>query len=271
LSPSRDDAIVAAMLWPARYALLPVLMLGALSPPARAAPLPAFEPGETVTIATVVDGGEVILGDGRRVRLVGIEAPHPGTAHSRAWPYAEEAKAALEKLVLGREVELRFAGNRRDRYDRILAQLFVGKRWVQGEMVRRGLARVASAADNRVGVTEMLAREDRARQARRGIWRDRFYAVRAADEAGRYAGSFQIVEGTVVDTAMVESQLFVNFAGDWRTAFSLRLPPDALRLFRAEGVAAATLKGARLRVRGWVRGSERPVIDVTHPEQIERL
>ncbi len=261
------------MLRAARFTLSPLLMLAALSvpPPALAARLPAFEPGETVTIGAVVDGGELVLADGRRVRLVGIEAPHPAAAHSRAWPYAEEAKAALEKLVLGRAVELRFAGNRRDRHDRILAHLFVGKRWVQGEMIRRGLARVASAADNRQGVAEMLAREDRARQARRGIWRDRFYAVRAADDAGRYAGSFQIVEGTAVDTAMVEGQLFINFGGDWRTAFSLRLPPDALRLFRAEGVDAAALKGARLRVRGWVRGSERPIIDVTHPEQIERL
>jgi endonuclease YncB( thermonuclease family) len=261
------------MLWAARRALLPLLMLAALSVPrtVQAARLPVFEPGETVTVAAVVDGGELTLADGRHVRLVGIDAPHPATAHSRASPYAAEAKAALEKLVLGRAVELRFAGSRRDRYDRILAQLFVGKRWVQGEMIRRGLARVASTADNRLGVTEMLAREDRARQARRGIWRDRFYAVRAADEAGRYAGSFQIVEGTVVDTAMVEGQLFVNFGGDWRTAFSLRLSSEVLRLFRAEGIAAAALKGAQVRVRGWVRGSERPVIDVTHPEQIERL
>ncbi|HEX9491585.1 MAG TPA: thermonuclease family protein [Stellaceae bacterium] len=261
------------MLWAARYVLLPALMLAALMMPlpALAARLPAFEPGETVTIGAVVDGGELVLGDARRVRLVGIEAPHPAAAHGQSWPYAEEAKAVLEKLVLGREVELRFAGNRRDRYGRILAHVFVGKRWVQGEMIRRGLARVASAADNRRGVAEMLAREDRARQARRGIWRDRFYAVRAADEAGRYAGSFQIVEGAVADTAMVEGQLFVNFGGDWRTAFSLRLQPDALRVFRAEGIDAGALRGARVRVRGWVRGSERPIIDVTHPEQIERL
>jgi endonuclease YncB( thermonuclease family) len=259
------------MLWLARYVLSPLLLLAAFSMPAQPARLPVFEPGETVTVGAVVDGGEVALADGRRVRLVGIEAPHPAAAHARAWAYAAEAKAALDKLVVGREVELRFAGNRRDRWGRILAQVFVGKRWIQGEMIRRGLARVASAADNRVGVTELLAREEQARQAGRGIWRDRFYAVRDADEAGRYAGSFQIVEGEVADTALVEGQLFVNFGEDWRSAFSLRLAPEALRLFRAEGIAVASLKGARLRVRGWVRGSERPIIDVTHPEQIERL
>src|SRR5260370_22058099 len=130
-------------------------------------------------------------------------------------------------------------------------------------MIRRGWARVGGAADTRQGVAERLAREDRARQARHGIWRDRFYAVRAADDAGRYAGSFQIVEGTAVDTAMVEGQLFINFGGDWRTAFSLRLPPDALRLFRAEGVDAAALEGRRLRGRGWARSRECPILALT--------
>ena len=258
------------MLRAARYALLSFLVL---APPsaAQAAQPPAFELGETATVAGVVDGGEVILADGRHVRLVGIEAPHLAAAHARAWPYAAEAKAALEKLVVGSEVELRFAGNRRDRWGRVLAHLFIGTRWIQGELIRRGLARVASAADNRTGVAELLAREARARAAQRGIWRDRFYAVRDADEAGRYAGSFQIVEGEVADTAVVEGQLFVNFGADWRTAFSLRLSPEAVRLFRRAGITPASLKGARLRVRGWVRGGERPIIDVTHPEQIERL
>ena len=241
------------------------------APPTFAATSPAFEPGEIVTARAVVDGGEMVLSDGRHVRLVGLEAPHPAIGQNRAWPYADEAKAALEKLVLGRVVELRFGGNRRDRYGRILAQVFVGKRWVQGEMITHGLARVASAADNRAGIVELLTREERARRARRGIWRDRFYAVRAADEAGRHAGSFQIVEGTVVDTAVVEGQRFLNFGADWRSAFSLRLSPAALRLFRADGIDAAALQGTRLRVRGWVNGGARPIINVTHPEQIERL
>ena len=255
-----------------RHAILALLLsLALLASPPAAARLPAFERGETAEVRSVVDGGDIVLADGRSVRLAGIELPRPAAAHGRAWPFAAEAKAALEKLVLGRAVELRFAGNRRDRHGRVLAHVFVGKRWVQGEMLRRGLARVQSTADNRLGVDEMLAREERARQARRGLWRDPFYAVRVPEEAGRYAGSFQIVEGSLVDAAAVDGQLFLNFADDWRTAFSLRLAPETLRLFRAEGIDAAALRGERLRVRGFIRGSERPIIDVTHPEQIERL
>src|SRR5690348_2189453 len=146
------------------FARLLALSTLALALPAQAARLPVFEPGEPATVAAVVDGGEIVLADGRHVRLVAIEVPHPAAAHARAWPYASEAKVALEKLVVGREVELRFAGNRRDRWGRILAQVFVAARWVQGEMIRRGLARVASAADNRIGVVELLAREAKARQ-----------------------------------------------------------------------------------------------------------
>ncbi len=250
--------------------LVPLTLLPAAPASAGTRP-PVFEPGEVAEVRGVADGGEIVLADGRGVRLAGIEAPHPPAAHLRAWPFAAEAKAALEKLVLGRTVELRYAGNRRDRHGRVLGHVFVGRRWVQGEMLRRGLARVQSTADNRIGVAEMLAREARARQARRGLWRDPFYAVRSPEEAGRYAGSFQIVEGRLVDAASRDGQLFLNFADDWRTSFSLRLGPAALRLFRAEGIDAAALTGERLRVRGFIRGGERPIIDVTHPEQIERL
>lgn len=244
-----------------------MLSLGAalLAPMAAAARLPSFEAGGTATVSAVLDGGVVMLADGRAVALVGIALPR---GHQ---PFAQKAEAALEKLLLGQEVELRYAGNRRDRHGRVLAHLFLGRRWVQGELLRRGLARVASTADNRLGVVEMLAQEDAARRARRGLWRDPFYAVRRTEEAGRYSETFQIVEGRAVEAARVGGALFLNFGEDWRHAFAARLTPEALKLFRAEGIDPAALVGERLRLRGFINGSERPVIDITHPEQIEQL
>lgn len=248
---------------------LTLLLWGALALIPSVAPaatrLPAFEPGGQAMVRSVTDGAEMVLDDGRTLRLAGIDAPRPRT------PLAERAKAALEKLLLGREVELRYAGNRRDRHGRVIAQLFAGRRWVQGELLSRGLARVAGSADNRLGLTEMLAREAKARKARRGLWRDPFYAVRQAEEAGRFAGSFQLVEGRIVDGATVDGQVFLNFAEDWRHAFSLRFAAETIRLFRAEGIDVMALRGERVRVRGWIHGGERPTIDVTFPEQIEQL
>lgn len=249
--------VLTLLLWSA-LALIP-------SGAPAATRLSAFEPGEQAVVRSVIDGSEMVLEDGRTLRLAGIDAPRLRT------PLAERAKAALEKLVIGRGVELRYAGNRRDRHGRVVAQLFAGRRWVQSELLSRGLARVSGSADNRLGLAEMLAREAKARKARRGLWRDPVYAVRQAEEAGRFAGSFQLVEGRIVDAATVEGQVFLNFAEDWRHAFSLRFAPETMRLFHAEGADVMALRGERVRVRGWIHGGERPTIDVTFPEQIERL
>lgn len=239
------------------------LALLAVSVPA-AARVPQFEPGEKASVRAVLDGGTVTLSDGRSVVLVGIAVPRGRQ------PFADKAKSALEKMLVGREVELRYAGNRVDRHGRVLTQLFIGKRWVEGEMLNRGLARVESAADNRTGIADMLAREAKARRARRGLWRDGYYAVRRAEEAGRFAESFQLVEGRLIAVGHAEGAVFLNFAEDWHRGFSLRLAPETVRLFRAEGIDPAALTGKRVRVRGFIHGSERPTIDITHPEQIER-
>ena len=118
---------------------------------------------------------------------------------------------------------------------------------------------------------EMLALEDAARVARRGLWRDAAYAVRRPVEAGRFIESFQLVEGTIVETAKIKGQVYLNFAPDWHTAFTARLPRSALVLFKAAGIDPLSLKGATVRLRGWLRYDARPMIEVTHPEQIELL
>jgi hypothetical protein len=117
----------------------------------------------------------------------------------------------------------------------VLAQVFADKRWVEGEMLRRGLTRVESTAADRLGVAEILALEDVARSDRCGIWRLRLVAVRSAAEAGRDAGSLQIVEASVVDAVLVEGTLILDFAQDWRHGFSVRLAAETRRLFRDAG------------------------------------
>jgi micrococcal nuclease len=247
------------------------LLLCLLSP--FTAPLCA--PAEkSMRVAAVIDGDTLALADERRVRLVGIDAPRAplGAAPDMIWRQADSAKTALSELAQDRIVTLRYGGASSDRYGRVLAQLYREDGvWLQGEMLRRGMARVHSYADNRALVGEMLAIEEEARQARRGLWRDPFYAVRRAEEAGRSVESFQLVEGTVVDIAKVKGQIFLNFAPDWHSAFTAHLPRNALPLFKEVRLDPLSLKGATVRLRGWVRFDARPMIDVTRPEQIELL
>jgi micrococcal nuclease len=250
-----------------RFVILLFLLIAA--GPAWPAPL---TPGGSGRVTVIVDGDTLIFEDGREVRLVGIQAPKLplGRRNFKTWPLAARAKAALGALTLGKILTLSYGGRRIDRYNRLLAHLYDGDgRWIQGELLRGGMARVYSFADNRAVVAEMLALEREARAVRRGIWRNRFYRIRDAADSARDIGGFQLVEGQVHAVAPRRKRTYINFSADWRSDFTIVVAARARRLFRAAGFDLAGLEGRRIRVRGWVKSYNGPMIEATHPEQIE--
>ncbi len=228
---------------------------------------------EIARITEIVDGDTVVLADGRQVRLVGIQAPKLplGRTGFEAWPLAKEAKAALSTLSLGREVRLAYGGRRGDRHGRALAHLIdeSSRGWVQGALLEEGMARVYSFQDNRALVPEMLVREAAARANRRGIWADPFYAVRTPEEADRYLGRFELIQGRVRDVAIVRGRVYLNFGADWRSDFTASLASKVRRLFESEQIDPLSYRGRIVRVRGWLKSRNGPMVDITHPEQIE--
>ncbi|MSO91812.1 MAG: thermonuclease family protein [Rhodospirillales bacterium] len=237
-----------------------------------------LEIGGSAIVKEIVDGDTVVLDpavDGRTVvRLVGIQAPKLPLDRPNfpTWPLADEAKSALEHLVLNKKATLGFGGQRTDRHGRHLAHLQTDEGlWVQGAMLRQGMARVYTFADNRARAREMLAIEAEARAARRGIWNHPYYAIRTPESVARDIGTFQIVEGQVVDAAKAKGRIYLNFGPDWRTDFTASLSTEAARQFPRQGIEPLSLKGRQVQVRGWVTKSNGPAIEVTHPEQIQIL
>ncbi len=237
-----------------------------------------LRPGPAATVAAIVDGDTVVLAspiDGAtQVRLVGIQAPKLplGRKDFPTWPLAAEAKQALAKLVLGQAVSLSFGGTEKDRHGRLLAHLHrQDGDWIQGRMLSLGMARVYSFPDNRARVAEMLTLEGSARRAGLGIWGHPFYAVIAPVQAARAIGTFQLVRGRVLKAARVKGRVYLNFGDDWRTDFTVTLEAKARRLFRSTGLDPLALEGRWLRVRGWLKKWNGPMIEATHPEQIELL
>jgi endonuclease YncB( thermonuclease family) len=254
-----------------------VVWLGTAPPAAALVPDCGLRPGGSGRVAGVIDGDTVVLEDGSEVRLVGTQAPKLplGRRGFPTWPLAPEARAALESLTLGKRVELRYGGERIDRHGRKLAHLFVesdGPLWVQGEMVRRGLARTYSFADNRSCVRELQSREATARTGRRGIWTNGYYRLRDAAEPAallRLVDTYQLVEGRVLAAADVRGRIFLNFGPNYRDDFTAVVAPGDARRFRGGPIDLLALEGRRVRVRGWLENHNGPSIDVTHPEQIE--
>ena len=94
---------------------------------------------------------------------------------------------------------------------------------------------------------------------------------RLQQEAGKFVGRFEIVQGTVKDVADKGANFYINFGEDWRTDFTLTIEGKARRLFREMAFDPLLLKGKTIRVRGWLKSFNGPMIAITHPEQIEIL
>lgn len=235
---------------------------------------PGFEPVETVRPLEALDGDTLRLADGRILRLAVIAAPKLplDAAPDAPWPLAGAARAGLAERALGRDWSLVPAGLARDRYGRLLGHLVDAEgRWLNAELVAAGLARVAGETSVRLGADRLLAAERLARSRRLGLWAVQAYRVLPAEEARFGLNRFALVEGRVLDVARVEGRTYLNFGADWRDDFTVSLDPAARRLFEREGVDPEGYRGRRLRVRGWVAPINGPMIEVSHPEQIEVL
>ena len=107
----------------------------------------SLEAGPLRAVVKVIDGETLALDDGSEVRLIGALSPRGPDSGSDAltWPPERDAMAALEALVLGKSVELGFAGRKTDRYGRQLAHVHLrdgdSRIWLQEHLLRGGHAR----------------------------------------------------------------------------------------------------------------------------------
>lgn len=253
------------------------VLMGNSQSPSSAAP----KAGEQGRVARIIDGDSFILaladGSELSVRLSAIQAPRTAQRAARDWPYASEARAGLSALIKGRNVRLYYGGERRDRFGRAVAQLYTVDQndqpdlWVQGEMVRLGLARVYSWKGELADLPALYGLETEARDRNRGLWASSYYAVRKPDPdpLAQYVDSLQIVEGIVTSTADVRGRIYLNFGADYKTDFTIAIAKKNVKRFTS--IDPLSLTGARLRVRGWVEMINGPMIWVDHPGRLEIL
>jgi len=75
----------------------------------------------------------------------------------------------------------------------------------------------------------------------------------------------------VLDAATVKGRTYLNFGADWREDFTVSIDKRAMKLFKKSGFDLLALKNKRIRVRGWLKKFNGPMIEASHPEQIEVL
>jgi micrococcal nuclease len=126
---------------------------------------------ERVVVWSVTDGDTLRLRDGRRVRLVQIDAPELGSGEC----FSRAARTALLTLAApGTAITLEAdpALDRVDRYGRLLRYVLRGSTNVNLELVRRGDAAPYFYGGDRGRYAPLLVRlATAARSAKRGLWK----------------------------------------------------------------------------------------------------
>src|SRR6187401_1036064 len=83
--------------------------------------------------------------------------------------------------------------------------------------------------------------------------------------------SFQLVEGKVAKVGEGGGRIYLNFADDWRSDFTISIERKDVQAFAASGIDLKGLAGKHVRVRGWIEWRNGPMVAATHPEQLELL
>ncbi len=127
-------------------------------------------------VTKVVDGDTFWIEDGSpkglKVRMIGIDAPETRRSENKeVGYYGTEAKAYLERRLRGQKVCLEYDVDRRDRYGRELAYVYLPDgTFVNAELIRGGYAVLLTIAPNVRHAEEFARLQAEARAEKRGVW-----------------------------------------------------------------------------------------------------
>ncbi|MDX8382133.1 MAG: thermonuclease family protein [Ghiorsea sp.] len=152
-----------------------------------------------VTVQKVLDGDTFKTMQGEKIRLLNINTPEIQHDTSPAQPFGYQAKAALQNLIAGKQVRLTFDKEKKDKYKRTLAHVYLRDGlWVNAELVRLGFAHVYTFVPNIKAAKALFAIEREAISNRLNMWSDKRWRVLNPKELSpKILGQFRLINGAL--------------------------------------------------------------------------
>ncbi|WP_442753873.1 thermonuclease family protein [Methylocystis sp. JAN1] len=231
------------------------------------------------TVAAVDDDFDLLLDDGRRAVLSGLE--FPPSSDKGAPDLRAAARKRLSGWLAGKDVFLAELAAGFDRWGRIPARVFATQGdgpeaplvSVGGAALEEGLARFRPDAPAAACARDYLAAEAPARDAGRGLWADpRLRPADAADGAGLLQRKgMAVAEGKISSVGESRGAIYLNFGQKRAEDFAVVILRRNLAMFRASGIEPRALIGRRARVRGLIETGLGPRMEISAPAEIEIL
>jgi micrococcal nuclease len=91
-------------------------------------------------VVKVFDGDTIQLDDGRKIRLIGVDAPEVESPYRKAEHWGEQSKAYLASFILNKRISITLGDPPLDKFNRTLAYIYLGDILVNGRIIRDGWA-----------------------------------------------------------------------------------------------------------------------------------
>ncbi|QIW79942.1 thermonuclease family protein [Bacillus tequilensis] len=135
-----------------------------------------------VTLDRAVDGDTIKVNyNGKKdtVRYLLVDTPETKKPNSCVQPYGKDASKRNKELVNSGKLQLEFdKGDRRDKYGRLLAYVYVDGKSVQETLLKEGLARVAYVYEpNTKYINQFKKDEQEAKTEKLSIWSKNGYVT----------------------------------------------------------------------------------------------
>lgn len=132
-------------------------------------------------IKRVNDGDTLTLENGKRIRLLGLNAPEISSRFGEAEPFGEEARDWLIAQLDKGLVSLEYDQEARDQYDRQLAYVWQPSgEFINEQLLQQGMAALTLRPPNLKYADRLIAAQQQAIDAGAGLWADKAYQPVAA-------------------------------------------------------------------------------------------
>ncbi len=126
--------------------------------------------GDWRVVERVVDGDTLVLDGGERVRLSGVDTPETVDPRRPVQHFGKEASAFTQRMAEGKRARLAFGAERRDRYGRTLAYVYLEDgTFLNAEIIRQGYGHAYTRFPFE-HQEEFRRYEREARDNKRGLW-----------------------------------------------------------------------------------------------------
>lgn len=229
---------------------------------------------DKVFVEKVIDGDTFKTYNDKSIRLIGINTPEIGHHNQKVEYFGKEAAKYTRNRIEGKTVFLEYGVQKRDKYHRILAYVYLmDGTFFNAEIVRKGYAELMTIPPN-VKYTDLFRKlAKKARKEKRGLWDEpedtkKDYKIISWKKAGEFVRKEVIVKGKIINTYDSGKAIFLNFHKDYRHTFTAVIFKSDEYKFNFEPEKYYLNK--KVKIRGKIKVYKgAPEIIVEEPDQIE--